>query len=218
MAGTNAGRAVAAPGPVTAAETPEKAIQLLQEGNERFLKGQAVCESLTATRLELTAGQAPFATILGCSDSRVPLETLFDQKPGQLFVVRVAGNIVTDSGLGSIEYGVKVLNTPLVVVLGHSSCGAVDATIKYVANGVTQPGHIMNLVRQIEPAATATEKKPGNWLYNAIAQNVRNNITALTERSTILADAVNAKKILIVGGVYDLHSGRISPLRTLAKA
>ena len=218
MAGTNAGRAVAAAGPVTAAGTAEQAIQLLQEGNERFLKGQAVCESLTATRLELTAGQAPFATILGCSDSRVPLETLFDQKPGQLFVVRVAGNIVTDSGLGSIEYGVKVLNTPLVVVLGHSSCGAVDATLKYVANGVTQPGHIMNLVRQIEPAAKATEKMPGNWLYNAIAQNVRNNVTALTERSTILADAVNAKKILIVGGIYDLHSGRISPLRALAKA
>jgi carbonic anhydrase len=216
MAGTNTGRAIAASGPVSAAETPEKAIQLLQEGNERFLKGQAVCESLTATRLELTAGQAPFATILGCSDSRVPLETLFDQKPGQLFVVRVAGNIVTDSGLGSIEYGVAALRTPLIVVLGHSACGAVDATLKYVANGTTQPGHIMDLVRQIEPAARSTEKKPGNWLHNAIAQNVRNNIAALTERSTILADAVKAKKILIAGGIYDLHSGRISPLRAMA--
>jgi carbonic anhydrase len=215
IGGANTGRAIAAAAPASAADTPQKAIQLLQEGNERFRAGSAVCESLTARRLELTSGQAPFATILGCSDSRVPLETLFDQQPGQLFVVRVAGNIVSDSGLGSIEYGVAALHTPLVVVLGHSSCGAVDATIKYVANGTTQPGHIMNLVRQIEPAAKATQEQPGSWLNNAIVQNVRNNITALTQRSTILADAVAAKKLLIVGGVYDLHSGKISPLRSL---
>jgi len=174
-----------------------------------------VCETLTARRLELTTGQSPFAAILGCSDSRVPLETLFDQKPGQLFVVRIAGNFVTDYGLGSLEYAVAALNTPLVVVLGHSSCGAVDATIKYIANGTTQPGHIMDLVRQIEPAAKATENKPGNWLHNAITENVRSNVAALKSRSTILADAVNAKKIMIAGGVYDLHSGRISPLLTM---
>jgi carbonic anhydrase len=215
MVGTNASRAIAAGGPAPAAATPEKAIQLLQEGNERFLKGMAVCGPLTARRLELTAGQSPFATILGCSDSRVPLETLFDQDPGHLFVVRIAGNFVTDSGIGSIEYGVAALKTPLIVVLGHSSCGAVDATIKYVANGTKQPGHIMDLVHEIEPAAKATQEKPGNWLHNAIAQNVRNNVAALTQRSTILADAVNAKKLLIAGGVYDLHSGRVSPLMTL---
>jgi carbonic anhydrase len=215
MAGTSPEKAIAAAGPASAAGTPEKAIELLQAGNERFLKGSAVCESLTARRLELTAGQSPFATILGCSDSRVPLETLFDQQPGQLFVVRIAGNFVTDYGLGSIEYGVAVLRTSLVVVLGHSSCGAVDATIKFVANGTKQPGHIMDLVRSIVPAVAATKEKPGNWLHNAIVQNVRNNVAALTERSTILADAVKAKKLLIVGGVYDLHSGRISPLSTV---
>jgi len=215
VASATPGRAIAAGGPQPAADTPLKAIQLLQEGNERFLKGQAVCETLTARRLELTTGQSPFAAILGCSDSRVPLETLFDQKPGQLFVVRIAGNFVTDYGLGSLEYAVAALNTPLVVVLGHSSCGAVDATIKYIANGTTQPGHIMDLVRQIEPAAKATENKPGNWLHNAITENVRSNVAALKSRSTILADAVNAKKIMIAGGVYDLHSGRISPLLTM---
>lgn len=213
----NGATALASGGPESSAETPLKAIQLLQDGNERFLKGQAVCESLTARRLELTAGQAPFATILGCSDSRVPLETLFDQKPGQLFVVRVAGNFVTDYGLGTIEYGVLALKTPLIVVLGHSNCGAVDAAVKYVANGTTQPGHIMDLVHQIQPAAKATQKQPGNWLHNAVVQNVRNNVATITQRSTIVADAVKAGKMLVVGGVYDLYSGRISPLMTLEK-
>jgi carbonic anhydrase len=215
MAGTSTGKAVAAAGPPPAATTPEQAIQLLQEGNQRFIKGAATCESLTARRLELTAGQNPFATILGCSDSRVPLETLFDQQPGNLFVVRIAGNVVTDDGLGSIEYAVAALKTPLIVVLGHSSCGAVDATIKYIANGTTQPGHIQNLVRQIEPAVAATKGKPGNWLHNAIVQNVRNNVVAMTQRSTIIADAVKSGKLLVAGGVYDLHSGQISPLRSI---
>jgi carbonic anhydrase len=217
MVASGNGNAMAAGGPEVKADNPLHAIQLLQAGNDRFIKGQAVCESLTARRLELTAGQAPFATILGCSDSRAPLETLFDQKPGNLFVVRVAGNFVTDYGLGTIEYGVMVLHTPLIVVLGHSNCGAVDASIKYVANGTTQPGHIMDLVKQIEPAATATKEQPGSWLHNAIVQNVRNNVEAITKRSTIVADAVKAGKLLVVGGVYDLYSGRISPLMTLER-
>lgn len=216
-AGSNPSTALAAGGPESKATNPLKAIQLLQAGNERFIKGQTVCESLTARRLELTAGQAPFATILGCSDSRVPLETLFDQKPGNLFVVRVAGNFVTDYGLGTIEYGVMVLHTPLIVVLGHSNCGAVDAAVKYVANGTTQPGHIMDLVKQIDPAATATKEQAGSWLHNAIVQNVRNNVEAITKRSAIVADAVKAGKLLVTGGVYDLYSGRISPLMTLEK-
>jgi carbonic anhydrase len=210
--------AIAKAGPPSAADSPLQAIQLLQEGNQRFIKGTAVCESLTARRLELTAGQSPFAAILGCSDSRVPLETLFDQAPGNLFVVRVAGNFVDEAGLGSLEYAVAALKTPLVVVLGHSGCGAVDATIKFVANGTTQPGHIMDIVRQLEPAARQTAKRPGNWLHNAVVQNVRNNIEAISARSTILVDAAKAKKIMIVGGVYDLHSGLISPLRTLEAA
>lgn len=197
------------------AQTPEHAIRLLEEGNQRFLDGNHVSESLTALRMELTSGQAPFATFLGCSDSRVPIETLFDQKPGQLFVVRIAGNFVDAFGLGSIEFGVAVLKTPLVVVLGHSSCGAVDATIKYVANGTTQPGHIMDIVGEIEPAVTATKEKPGDWLHNAIAQNVLNNVAALTQRSTIIAEAVKAKRLMVVGGVYDLHSGQVTPLQTL---
>ncbi len=211
------GTALASGGPEAKADTPLDAIHLLQAGNERFIKGQAVCESLTARRLELTAGQKPFAAILSCSDSRVPLETLFDQKPGNLFVVRVAGNFVTDFGLGTIEYGVAMLGTPLIVVMGHSNCGAVDASIKYVANGTTQPGHIMDLVKKIEPAAKATKEQPGSWLHNAIVQNVRNNVEAITKGSTIVADAVKAGKLLVTGGVYDLYSGRISPLMTLEK-
>lgn len=209
--------AIAAGAPEARAKTPFEAIQLLQAGNDRFINGKSVCEPLTARRLELTAGQAPFATILSCSDSRVPLETLFDQEPGNLFGVRVAGNFVTDFGLGTIEYGVAMLKTPLIVVLGHSNCGAVDASIKYVANGTRQPGHIMDLVEKIEPAAKATKEQPGSWLHNAIVQNVRNNVEAITNGSQIVADAVKEKQLLVTGGVYDLYSGRISPLMTLEK-
>jgi len=211
------GGAIAAGGPEARASTPLEAIQLLQAGNDRFINGKSICEPLTARRLELTSGQSPFAAILSCSDSRVPLETLFDQEPGNLFVIRVAGNFVTDFGLGTIEYGVAMLHTPLIVVLGHSNCGAVDAGIKYVANGTRQPGHIMDLVKKIEPAARATKEQPGSWLHNAIVQNVRNNVEAITNGSQIVADAVKAKKLLVTGGVYDLYSGRISPLMTLEK-
>ncbi|MBV8372356.1 MAG: carbonic anhydrase [Candidatus Eremiobacteraeota bacterium] len=216
MAGTSAGKAIAAAGPPPAATTPLQAIQLLQEGNQRFIKGTSACESLTARRLELTSGQNPFAIVLGCSDSRVPLETIFDQEPGNLFVVRVAGNFVSDAGLGSIEYGVAVLKSRLIVVLGHSSCGAVDATIKFVENGTTAPGHIMGIVKQIEPAVAATKGKSGNWLHNATVQNVRDNVAAITQRSSIVADAVKSGTVLVTGGVYDLHSGQISPLAHMA--
>ncbi|MEO6836010.1 MAG: carbonic anhydrase [Candidatus Tumulicola sp.] len=211
-AGGSTGEALAAGGaaPTPAANTPGQALELLKAGNVRFIEGKGFCGSLNARRLELTSGQSPFAVVLGCSDSRAPAETIFDQIPGHLFIVRVAGNFVTRDGLGSIEYGVAALHTPLIVVLGHSSCGAVDATIKYVKNGTTQPGHIMDLVRAIEPAVKSTQGEPGNWLDNAIARNVRDNVAALTARSTIVADAVKSKSAGIVGGVYDLRSGKVT--------
>lgn len=206
------GEALAAggPAPSPAASTPERALALLEEGNARFIAGKSQCGPLTARRLELTSGQSPFAALLGCSDSRVPLETIFDQGPGHLFVVRLAGNFLTSDGIGTLEYGVAALHTPLIVILGHSSCGAVDATVKYVESGKTQPGHIMDLVQAIEPAAKSTKGQPGNWLENAIERNVRDNVASLPGRSTIVADAVNAKSVRIVGGVYDLHTGKVN--------
>ncbi|MBV8149544.1 MAG: carbonic anhydrase, partial [Candidatus Eremiobacteraeota bacterium] len=178
MAMTNAEQpalAAIGAGPSPAATTPDHALELLREGNARFVAGTSACGPLTARRLELTQGQSPFAIVLGCSDSRVPIETVFDQNPGHIFAVRLAGNFVDENGLGSIEYGVAVLKAPLIVVLGHGSCGAVGATVAFVEEGTSQPGHIQGLVKAIEPAATATKGQPGDWLSNAIAENVKLN-------------------------------------------
>lgn len=209
--GASSGQALAAGGvgPTPAANTPAQALALLKEGNVRFIEGKGYCGSLTARRVELASGQSPFAVVLGCSDSRVPAETIFDQIPGHLFIVRVAGNFATNDGIGSIEYAIAVLNTPLVVVLGHSSCGAVDATVKYVKAGTTQPGHIMGLVTAIEPAVKSTRNEPGDWLHNAIVRNVRDTAAALTARSSIVAAAVAKGSVAIAGSVYDLSSGKV---------
>lgn len=196
-------------GPPAAAATPEAALALLKEGNARFVAGKPFCGSLTARRLALASGQNPFAIVLGCSDSRVPVETIFDQMPGQIFVVRVAGNFVNDDGLGSIEYGVAVLHAKLLVVLGHQSCGAVGAAVDYVKVGTKQPGHIMDLVEAIEPSVKAVKGEPGDWVDNAIVRNVRDNVSALTKRSDIVAQAVKGGGAAVTGGVYDLHTGKV---------
>jgi len=195
--------------PPAAATTPDHALELLREGNARFVAGNSTCGPLTARRIELIQGQSPFAIVLGCSDSRVPIETVFDQIPGHIFVVRLAGNFVDEHGLGSIEYGVAVLKAPLIVVLGHASCGAVAATVAFVESGTTQPGHIQGLVKAIEPAATATKGQPGDWLSNAIAENVKLNVTATRQRSSIVDDAATSGRLRVVGAVYELHSGRV---------
>ena len=195
--------------PAPAATNPDQALSLLKEGNERFVSGNSTCGPLTARRMELTQGQSPFAIVLGCSDSRVPIETVFDQVPGNIFVVRLAGNFADDNGLGSMEYGVAVLGASLILVLGHTSCGAVDATVKYVKDGTAAPGHIQGIVKALVPAAEDAKGKPGDWVDNAIAANVRANVAAIPQRSTILSDAVGSGKIRIVGGVYELHSGKV---------
>lgn len=157
--------------------------------------------------VEIAASQKPFAVILGCSDSRVPIETIFDQQPGHVFVIRVAGNIVTDAGLGSIEYAIDQFQSPLVLVLGHSGCGAVAAAVSQVADGTHFFGHIGSLVSDIAPAVAAVREDPD--MYNAaIAENVRRNMAAVTERSPLLAQAQRDGTITIAGAVYDLHTGR----------
>jgi carbonic anhydrase len=196
---------------LAAADGGSAHLAALMAGNARFVAGTPRCVPATARRTELADGQAPFAAILGCSDSRVPVETIFDHDPGDLFVVRVAGNFVTDSGLGSLEYAVAVLKSELIVVLGHSACGAVKAATQAL-KGETFPGQIQGLATAIEPAAKAVKGKSGDWLANAIAENVRMNARALLARSSILADARAAGKIAIVGAVYDLHSGKVDLL------
>ncbi|HTA40179.1 MAG TPA: carbonic anhydrase [Candidatus Acidoferrales bacterium] len=198
------------PGPPPAASTAEQSLQLLKEGNARFVADESHFDGISARRLELVAGQNPFAIVLGCSDSRVPIETVFDQLPGNLFVVRVAGNFLDDNGLASIEYSVSILGSSLIVVLGHSGCGAVDATLQYLRNGTVQPGHIQRLVAAIEPAAAAVRDEDGDWWDNAVAENVRLNAASIVRRSEIVTKAVESGKLRVVGGVYDLHGGKVS--------
>ncbi len=208
---------VAAPQIVAAAASspplhPEaqKALDTLMAGNQRFVADKAVCPPLTARRLEIAEGQHPFANIVSCSDSRVPVETVFDQQPGNIFGVRLAGNFVDTNGLGSIEYSVAVLKSSLILVLGHTHCGAVKATVQYVKDGKPQPSHIQALVDAIEPAAKSTKGKPGDWYENATVQNVKSNVGALVSQSPIVAKAVEAHTVSIAGGIYDVHTGRVT--------
>jgi len=165
----------------------------------------------TAKRVELANVQEPFAVVLGCSDSRVPVETIFDQEPGNVFVVRLAGNVIDAYTLGSIEYAVAILKASLLLVLGHSSCGAVTAAVDYVKNGARQPGHIQGLVGAIVPAARRTRDGAGDWLARAIAENVRLNMERAIDESSIVAQAVAAGALGIAGAVYDLHTGKVTP-------
>lgn len=132
--------------------SPDAALKRLMEGNARYAANKPTQQDYSVGRARRVVGQHPIAAILSCSDSRVAPELTFDQGPGDLFVVRVAGNFVNDDGLASIEYAVKYLGTPLIMVLGHANCGAVDATIKVVRDNVTLPGHLPDMIHEIKPA------------------------------------------------------------------
>lgn len=188
----------------------DAAVSRLVEGNLRFVEERTSAPVPSAQRIELASGQSPFATILGCSDSRVPIETIFDQQPGNLFVVRVAGNIVNGDGLASIEYAITVLDSMLVVVLGHTQCGAVKAALDYVDTDVRLPGHMQRLADAIAPAALATKRDPDEWYRDAVVENARMNAALVVQRSAIVADAVREGRVRVAGATYDLHSGVVS--------
>lgn len=195
--------------PFTRPPSTDAALARLIEGNRRFVEERPQATVHSALRVELASGQNPFAVILGCSDSRVPIETIFDQQPGNLFVARIAGNVVSDDGLGSIEYAVDILNAQLVVVLGHSACGAVQAAMQAIEFGTKFKGHVQGLVDAVEPAVRAARERHGDWLRDAVAENVRHSTALLLERSAIVREAAERGDIRVVGGVYDLHSGRV---------
>jgi carbonic anhydrase len=187
--------------------TPEEALRLLKEGNERYVNSVLDHPHQTAARrAELTGGQHPFAVILGCSDSRVPPEILFDQGIGDLFIIRTAGNVADDVALGSIEYGVEHLGIQLVVVLGHSSCGAVTATTQ----ATEAPGHIDRLIKMIRPAVDQVQGQPGSLLENAIRANVERTVALLQHCEPILKEMVAAGHCQVVGAIYNLESGAVS--------
>lgn len=193
-----------------AAIAPDAAWQRLVEGNDRYVAGTRRLADFSVGRAQRALSQRPFAAILSCADSRVSPELAFDQGPGDLFVVRVAGNFVSDDGLASLEYAVNFLETRLIVVLGHSSCGAVDAAIKMVRDQLELPGHLPEMLREIKPAAETALAGGGDVLNTAIAENVRLGVDRLATAEPIIAGLAAAGQVKVIGGVYDLATGRVN--------
>jgi carbonic anhydrase len=197
--------------------TAQEALSRLRDGNRRYVDGEKSDATLpTPTRRsELVSGQSPFAIILGCSDSRVPIEHVFDQGLGDLFVIRVAGNIVGSSQLGSVEFAVDELGAPLVVVLGHSRCGAVSATVNELLHpaGGGSP-HLRSLIDRIRPAVeplmvTGHEGDPEALVRDGVRSNVRLAVDQLRKDSAILREKIERNQLLIVGAEYSLETGAV---------
>jgi carbonic anhydrase len=190
--------------------SPDAALDRLTKGNQRYVEGVSRRHDFRHEREALTRGQNPYAGVLSCADSRIAPEYAFDTGRGDLFVCRVAGNLINDDVIASFEYAVSVLNTPLIMVLGHQACGAVDAAIKSIKSGTILPGHLPSLVTALAPAVKAALDQPGDNLDNAIRQNVVLTVDKLKTATPILSDAVEQKKLRIVGAVYDLADGRVA--------
>ncbi len=192
--------------PIQRPETPQQALDLLVKGNERFVAQNLISfkEDLDILKAHSEEHQEPFAAVLSCADSRVPVELIFDQSIGHVFVIRVAGNIATPDTIGSIEYGAAVLGVKAILVLGHTNCGAVKATIA----GKAVPGQISTLYQYIHPAIAGS----GGNLTTAIRQNASLQASVLSEASPVLADLVKQKKLAISAALYDVGSGKITML------
>jgi len=202
----------ASPGP--GGPPADEVLQRFLEGNQRFVKGETTSPRRSPGDFRpLVEGQRPMAVIVGCADSRVPPELLFDQGVGDLFVVRVAGNVVKGAGppvKGSIEYGVAELGVSLVMVLGHTECGAVKAAIQHINDRDPLPGALGLLVNNIRPAVTKTKGMPGDPLDNAIRANVSIGVEQLRSLQPIVAPAVKRGRVKVVGAVYDLRTGGVT--------
>ncbi len=189
--------------------SPDAALELLLKGNARYVDGVSRRHDFKHEREALAGGQNPYAGILSCADSRIAPEYAFDSGRGDLFVCRVAGNFASTDSVASLEYAVAVLGAPLILVLGHDSCGAVDATIKSLKDNTTLPGQMPSLVAGLAPAVNAVSQQPGNLLDNAIRQNVIDTIAKLKSATPILNAAVEQKKLKVAGGIYRLRDGRV---------
>jgi len=189
--------------------TAEQSLKRLKEGNERYVSGDMKDRDFKPERAALVRGQNPFASVLSCADSRVAPEYAFDTGRGDLFVVRVAGNFVSKEGLASLEYGVLALHSPLIVVLGHDSCGAVNSTINAVTKNARFPGHISEIIDAIKPAVRAAEGDAGDLLENSTRENVLRNVERLKDSTPILREAIAEGRLKVVGAIYHLDSGRV---------
>ena len=196
---------MAVPSPA-ALGSPDEALAQLFAGNARFAEGRALAPHRDLARLaEVAPKQTPFAAFLGCADSRVPIEIVFDQGFGDIFVTRIAGNVADPTVIGSLEFGTLVLGAKVLFVLGHTSCGAVSATAK----GDAVPGQISTLYQHIRPAV----KTSGGDVGRAIVANVRNQMEILAEASPVIVQLIREGKVIVAGGVYDLSSGRVTPVK-----
>jgi carbonic anhydrase len=185
---------------------PSEALTRLAQGNRRFISASLTHPDQSAVRrVEQAAGQTPFAIVLCCSDSRVPPEVVFDQGLGNLFVVRVAGNVADDIGIASLEYAAEHLGVHLCVVLGHERCGAVTAAVK----GDPLPGHLLNLMEMLAPAVAATSGQPGDRVADAVTANVELTVERLRECAPILNKLVDEGELQVVGAEYDLDTGEV---------
>ena len=193
--------------------TFDAALAKLLQGNQRFTCGKSNHPRQSVADIRrLAAAQDPFAVVLGCADSRVPAELLFDQGLGDIFDNRVAGNIVDDLLLGSIEYAVEHFEPPVLMVLGHERCGAVSATVDLIRSGGTAPGHVAAIVEALRPIIKPVLSQPGDAVENGVRANVLAQVAALTQRSEIVREKVKAGKIGIVGARYDLDTGKVTVL------
>jgi len=190
------------------------ALDDLLAGNARFKAGQPLHPRRRPEDFRATAAaQFPQAVIITCSDSRVAPEVLFDVGVGDVFIIRIAGNIIAGAGVtikGSIEYAVAELNVPLIMVLGHSNCGAVKSAVQHLNDNDALPGSINGLVNLVKPAVAASKNQPGDALSNAIRQNVILGVNFLNDFGPIIAPKVKSGSVKIVGGVYDLQTGSVA--------
>jgi carbonic anhydrase len=200
----------AAPG----ALSPADALAALKSGNERFVSHPELCSvDLAQSRSAVAGGQAPWATIISCADSRVPPELIFGgHGVGELFVSRDAGNLVDTATLGTVEFGAAVLGSPLIVVLAHTACGAVKAACDVVTKNATFPGAIGRMIEPIVPAALAVRNDPGDFTNNAAKESAKRTAGRLTATSTLIADLVSSGKVKIAAAIYDLETGVVTYL------
>lgn len=189
--------------------TPEAALERLMAGNERYISGRSTPLDFSRERAALVAGQNPYASILSCSDSRVGPEFCFDEQRGDLFVARVAGNYLTTDFVATLEFSAFVLHTPLIMVLGHESCGAVQAAIEASDKNQQFPGHIQAIASALAPAVRAVDKASEDRIDQVVRMNVIQNVEELKKQTPILSKLVAEEKLLVVGGVYSLRTGKV---------
>lgn len=183
----------------------------LKEGNERFVAGEPIHPSQdVARRAALANGQKPTAAVFGCGDSRVAAELIFDQGLGDMFVVRTAGHVVDSAVLGSLEFAVAVLNVPLIVVLGHDSCGAVKATLAALDGGAVPGGYLRDIVERVTPSILLGRRDGLSAVDEFEARHVNETVSMLASRSTVIANGIAAGSLAVVGATYHLADGRVS--------